>query len=204
MAGESVRMHRLTCQPAERVRPHARPILDEISGIFTQSATAIELRGGEDMFDRISIIVIAVMFSVLAVLGLWALASPANTGELKGGTVMVTEKIFHKPGPADADSDSGSTATSGPRGSARATADARATEGSSARASASASARSSSSTDASGKKGCSAESSSSAEARSGDEYAYDEDHDTAHDASGDCRAEATSSSRATVGRRSGE
>lgn len=140
------------------------------------------------MFERISILIIAAMFAMLAVPGLWALTLSATADEhVEGGTMMTSQK-------ASRDTPSAGKSDSGARAGASA----------SSNASASAKAGASSSTDGSGKGGCRAQSSSTAGARSGDERVYDSDRDTAYDESGDCRAEAESSASARVGDRGGE
>jgi hypothetical protein len=146
------------------------------------------------MFERISIFIIAAMFTMLAVPGLWALTLSATADEhVEGGTMMTSQE-------ASRDTPRSGKADPGARASASATASASA----SSSASASARAGASSSADGSGKGGCRAESSSTAEARSGDEHVYDSDRDAAYDESGDCRAEAESSASARAGDRGGE
>lgn len=146
------------------------------------------------MFERISIFIIAAMFTMLAVPGLWALTLSATADEhVEGGTTMSSQETSRDT-PRAGKSDSG----------ARASASATASASASSSASASAKAGASSSADGSGKGGCRAESSSTAEARSGDEHVYDSDRDAAYDESGDCRAEAESSASARAGDRGGE
>jgi hypothetical protein len=156
------------------------------------------------MLERISIFIIAAMFTMLAVPGLWAFTQSAGADEhFKGESMMASnEKSGETPkaGRADSGATSRSSAGSGARASASATASASA----SSSASASARAGASSSADGSGKGGCRAESSSSAEARYGDEHVYDSDRDAAYDESGDCRAESESSASARAGDRGGE
>ncbi|WP_026185949.1 hypothetical protein [Thioalkalivibrio thiocyanodenitrificans] len=150
------------------------------------------------MFERISIFIIAAMFTMLAVPGLWALTLSATADEhVEGGTTMSSQETSR-------DTLRAGKSDTGARASASATASASASASSSASASASAKAGASSSADGSGKGGCRAESSSTAEARSGDEHVYDSDRDAAYDESGDCRAEAESSASARAGDRGGE
>jgi hypothetical protein len=122
------------------------------------------------MFERISIFIIAAMFTMLAMPGLWALTLSATADEhVEGGTTMSSQQTSR-------DTPRAGKADSGARASASATASASASASSSASASAKAGA--SSSADGSGKGGCRAESSSTAEARSGDEHVYDSDRDS--------------------------
>jgi hypothetical protein len=148
------------------------------------------------MFERISIF--TAVFALLAGPGLWALSQAAVADEqARGGFMMASEEVSREATGAN-------PSHSGVRSSASASATANASAGTGSSASASAKATASSSAGASGRDGCRAESSSSAEARAGDEYAYDEDRDSAYDESGDCRAEAKSRAKATAGQRGGE